>query len=356
MLRPDDRTDDTASFPEAERPVPPAGEAAPPAGDADWVRFESGEWLRGEITRLRDGEAEFDSDQLDAQTFDLDDVEELRTGAPQVVVTEEGAVLRGAVALVGDDLWIEGVRTVRVPREALFALFPLTGGRAVDWSGKLSLGAVLRSGNTDQTDYNARGELVRESARTQWESDYQGTFSRTGEVETASNHRLSSIYDLFLSPRLFLFVPRVELFRDRFQNLDLRATVAAGLGYELVETADHDWRALAGPALQYVRPDEPAVGADDDETNEGVFASTEYSWSVTDAVDLDLEYSITAELPETREFDSHFEARLSVDLLGDLTLDVAFVWDRVNRPDRDEDGDVPRADDYRTTVGLGWTF
>lgn len=48
--------------------------------------------------------------------------------------------------------------------------------------------------------------------------------------------------------------------------------------------------------------------------------------------------------------------KLSVDLVGDLDLDIAFVWDRVNRPAADSGGDVPEKDDYRTTIGLGWSF
>ena len=43
-------------------------------------------------------------------------------------------------------------------------------------------------------------------------------------------------------------------------------------------------------------------------------------------------------------------------LPGALTLDVVFVWDRVNRPNARADGTVPGADDFRTTVGLGWSF
>ena len=41
--------------------------------------------------------------------------------------------------------------------------------------------------------------------------------------------------------------------------------------------------------------------------------------------------------------------------MGDLTLDVSFVWDRVNRPVADSMGNVPEEDDYRTTIALGWS-
>ena len=52
----------------------------PPAPDKfDWVQLTNGEWLKGEIIVLYDGNLEFDSDELDLQTFDLDDVQHIRS-------------------------------------------------------------------------------------------------------------------------------------------------------------------------------------------------------------------------------------------------------------------------------------
>ncbi|MBW2379891.1 MAG: hypothetical protein JRG70_10145 [Deltaproteobacteria bacterium] len=40
----------------------------------DWVRMVSGEWLKGEMKRMRDDNLEFDSDKLDMQNIDFADV------------------------------------------------------------------------------------------------------------------------------------------------------------------------------------------------------------------------------------------------------------------------------------------
>jgi len=47
---------------------------------------------------------------------------------------------------------------------------------------------------------------------------------------------------------------------------------------------------------------------------------------------------------------------LSIDLVGDFDLDIGFVWDRVNQPAPGPDGTIPEKDDFRTTVGLGYSF
>jgi len=41
--------------------------------------------------------------------------------------------------------------------------------------------------------------------------------------------------------------------------------------------------------------------------------------------------------------------------VGDLTLDVSFLRDRVNRPIAGSMSSLPESDDYRTTIALGWS-
>ena len=54
----------------------------PPPDEFDWVQLTSGEWLKGEIVDLYRKELAFDSDELDLQVLDWEDVKELRSAAP----------------------------------------------------------------------------------------------------------------------------------------------------------------------------------------------------------------------------------------------------------------------------------
>jgi len=352
----DDSKDDTASFPEAEEP-PPAPEAPVPAAqEKDWVKLTSGEWLRGSVIRIRGDELDFDSDKLGDVTISLDDVEVIRTVAAQSLVTEDDRILRGRVVLKGDELWIEGERTVALDRDQLFAALALNDGKAIDWSGEVTLGATARSGNTKQNDTSAYAELVRETARTNWRTTYNGVASRANGVETANNHRLRSTNNIFLTRRLFVTAPSLDVYRDRFQNIEYRVVPGAGIGYQFVDTDDHSWKLGLGPAYQYTRFDTVAPGEDDHEDFVAGVVLSEYSWDVTDAVELGLDYQINVSLEDTQDYNHNLVGRMSVDLLGDLTFDLVFVWDRVNQPNADASGDRPLADDYRTTIGLGWTF
>ena len=156
--------------------------------------------------------------------------------------------------------------------------------------------------------------------------------------------------------RTFFTVPGVDIYRDPFQNIGLRVTPYAAVGYELVDTADHSLSLSAGPAFQYQRFDsELGSGESTDNSFAGVL-STLYDWDITGDVELSAKYNITFPIPDVQEYNHNVVGTLSVDLVGDLDLDLSMTWDRINSPEANSSGVVPKKDDFRITVGVGWTF
>lgn len=352
----DAKTNDNQEFPEAQVPPPPSTAPVPAEPVLDWIRLKSGEWLRGTLLHIRDGALDFDSKILDELTISLDDIAAIRTATPQAVVTTDDKSLVGKMVLEGKDLWIDGDRTIAIDRDRMFAALALNEGRAVDWSGEVTLGVTARSGNTQQNDTNGYVELVRNSARTVWKTTYSGVASSAGGSETANNHRVRSINNVFLTRSLFVTAPMLDIYRDRFQNIDYRIIPAATIGYEIIDTDDQSWKLSTGPAYRYTRFEDTAPGGDVDTGEAGAVILSQYGWDVTDDVEVGLEYQINAALDDLADYNHNLQARMSVDLVGDLTFDVVFVWDRVNQPAEDENGVTPLKDDYRTTIGLGWEF
>ena len=58
---------------ESWQPPPPMPD------DFDWVQMTSGEWLKGEIIAMYGDVLEFDSDEFDLQSLDLDDIQQVRS-------------------------------------------------------------------------------------------------------------------------------------------------------------------------------------------------------------------------------------------------------------------------------------
>lgn len=345
-----------AETPVAQEPIPEAKAEVPLNDGAAWIQLVSGEWLRGKVIRIKDNKLDFKSDKLGEQSLTLSNVNRILSPQEQVVLTEDGRVFEGSLNADGESLWISAEKTVQIPREDLLTSFAMEGHRLARWTRKISLGATYRSGNTDQTDYTALARAVRETARTRWSSNYAGAVSNVNDTETANNHRLSSKYDLWLSKRAFLTLPGVDVFRDPFQNINVRVTPYAAIGYEVIDGPHHSWSISVGPAFQYQRLDsETAASNAEDSSAAGVFSST-YDWDLTSDVDLTFNYNLTVPFPDSDEYNHNAVLSLAVDLLGNLDLDISFIWDRVNRPTANDTGAAPEPDDYRTTIGLGWSF
>ena len=288
--------------------VTPAAQDAAPSAEvtlrvddgADWIQIVSGEWLRGEILRVRDDSLDFDSDELDEQTFDFSDVLRIISPHHQVVLTEDGRIFEGRLSVDESSIWIEGDKTVKIPRSEMLSVLAVEGGGNSTWSGEVTAGIAIRSGNTDQVDYSTVLAATRETARTRWASRYSGAASEVSGTETANNHRLGSTYDVFITKRTFFTVPGVDIYRDPFQNIGLRVTPYAAVGYELVDTADHSLSLSAGPAFQYQRFDsELGSGESTDNSFAGVL-STLYDWDITGDVELSAKYNITFPIPMCR--------------------------------------------------------
>ncbi len=54
-----------------------------PDNTFDWIQLNSGEWLKGEIRAVQDRQIEFESEKLNALTFDWEDIRQLRS--PQLI-------------------------------------------------------------------------------------------------------------------------------------------------------------------------------------------------------------------------------------------------------------------------------
>ncbi|MGB0330860.1 MAG: hypothetical protein ACPGPE_03470 [Planctomycetota bacterium] len=112
-----------ARSPAAANLEPPSTDAVPEGPEsvnvedgADGIQLVSGEWLRGELLRVRDENMDFDSDKLDLQTFDRDHVTGVHSAQTDFVVTDDGRVFSGRLVVNGQKVWVVGDRTVQIGR------------------------------------------------------------------------------------------------------------------------------------------------------------------------------------------------------------------------------------------------
>jgi putative salt-induced outer membrane protein YdiY len=338
---------------------------APVPGDRkDWLRLTSGEWLRGEIEALSKDRLEFDSETLKALTLDWDDVAEVRTTRPFTIVRADPDRVRGGLSeYTGVVQLVNGVvrvsdasGEVSFPRRELFRMVPGRPSEANYWSGRLSAGLSTRSGNSDQLSLSTSTAVRRRTARSRLDLTYDSVLNEVEGSRTTDNQRFTGKQDRFLSPRFYVTPIALELYRDPFQNIELRATPYAGLGYAVVSGKKLEWELLGGLGYRWTRFDSVAPGEDDTRDEATAILGTTVDLDLTSRIDLLLDYKAQIGLQDTTSTNQNLSLRLSVDLIADFKLDVRFVWNRVGDPEPDSSGMVPENDDEYLDVGLGWEF
>jgi putative salt-induced outer membrane protein YdiY len=365
------------TIPEPERPDPMirsalfvlamimiAGSAAaeswqPPVPDEngwDWIRMTSGEWFGGEIKLMRDRDLEFDSDELGILNLDITDVAEIRTPRTLTFRFDPGGTVTGpahmkdgtiVVATTGGERSFPAVNLVLIMeghlRERNF------------WMARGSLGIVTRSGNTSQTDMNSSLRLRRLTPGTRGLLNYAGNFGKVDGEETTNNHNVSASFDILVASGFFVTPISLNFLRDPFQNLNLKSTVAAGVGYDILRDGDMDWGIGLNAGYQETEYVSVEEGNDAKVGNATIVFLTDVAWDITDDLEMILDYNVQIGIPDPKQTFHHAQMTFSFDILGDvLDLDLGLVWDRVESPQANAEGEVPERDDFRSTIGIGF--
>jgi hypothetical protein len=147
-----------------------------------------------------------------------------------------------------------------------------------------------------------------------------------------------------------------EAYTDEFQNISYRLTATSGAGYYLIRRSAIEWDVRFGAGYQYVRSDSAVLGDDKTSDNAALLFGSLIDVDLTSDIDLLLEYRLQFIVPDTGQTNHHGEATLSFDLTSAIDLDLSFIWDRIEDPQSDADGQTPKSNDYRLTAGLGIEF
>jgi putative salt-induced outer membrane protein YdiY len=327
----------------------------PPADAFDWIQLKSGEWLKGRLKAMQERQLEFDSEEMDDQTFDWKDIRQVRTARIIDALFVDGRKVSGTVEVTPTLVTVNGSESETRLRLLLQSLTP-GGDRENYWSGKFSLGLTARSGNSEQLESNTQLKLQRRTPGTRFKLDYLGNVTEVENAETANNHRINTEFDFWLSQRLYLIFPALEYYRDTFQNISDRVTGGGGVGYDVVAQANLEWTLTGGPGYQWTRYESALPGEPEEEGDFAVSLGTRLKWDITRRVEFNAEYTGTFTSEESGKTTHHGELDLSIDITRRLDLDVSLIWDRIENPQIGADGVEPQKNDYRLIVGLGVDF
>jgi hypothetical protein len=322
----------------------------------DWMQTTSLEWFKGKLLDLYEEKLNFDSKELDELSFDWSDVKEIRTKGTMVVGLTGGRTAVGRVFLDGDTIRVLGDEDQSFAKGDVLSITAGAPKEINYWDFKVSVGANYRTGNTEQTEASAEARVRRRTVKSRITIDYLGNYNSTNDEAVADNHRVSADWDLFLSKRFFVTPVFAEWYRDPFQNLAGKYTLAVAAGYDLIDTPKIDWEVSAGPGYIYTEFDDVEVGEPTDDSSGAFVIGTTYDHDITKRIDFLFEYRGTFTNETSGEYLHHLLTSLEFELTTILDFDITWVWDRIEQPRAGSDGTFPEQDDFRLSFMLGLDF
>jgi len=324
-----------------------------PADEAyDWIQLTSGEWLKGEIKAMYSYSLEFDSDELDLQEFDWEDISRIRTADEYSVRVDRDTTRVGKLAMKDETLTIDDGSSVTVGQYGLISIAPGTASELSNWTSKVTLSSSLRSGSTQQKDVSLRAVVQRRTAKRKFYMDFLSNYTETEGHITSNDYRLNAFFDSFLTRRVFLRPISIEYFSNPLQNVDNRYTLGASIGYYLIDNRKTTWDVSTGPAYQRAEFIDVLPGAMNVEEDPAWVLSSHWDTELTKKLD----WNGTFNLQYTKASGGmtyHTITSLDYELTKSIDLDLSLLWDRIDDPIANELGETSNNDDIRITFGIG---
>ena len=235
---------------------------------ADQITLKNGDRMTGTIITSDAKTLVIKTEYADVVTIKWDFVQQIESSQPLYVGTKGGQVIVGPVTTSDSKLAVATKESGSVPVEKAdvtslrnadeekkteAALDRLQHPHLGDlWGGTFDTGVGLVRGNSDSTTFTFGLNAVRAAPRDTITLYTISAFSRSavnGVASTTAQSIAGGVrYDLNVSNKAFGF-GTVDLFNDRFQDLDLRTVIGAGGGYHAIKNNRTTFDLLAGGAF-----------------------------------------------------------------------------------------------------------
>lgn len=213
------------------------------------------------------------------------------------------------------------------------------------WSGSVSIGAGLQSGNTERTSVSVSAEATRRTDIDRYSLRCLFNYAEEDDSVTARNTYGSGKYDYFFTKKYYGYLG-VELMNDRYKDLKLRTVIGPGVGYQVWEDAVKFLLFEVG--ISYFSEDLEKGGDDDRVT--GRLAGN-FRYNIRQRVLFSDQLMAYPNLEDSGEYQLRNEASLSSPLASGWSLKLDHIYERDSDPPENV-----KEDDYQWILGLRYVF
>jgi putative salt-induced outer membrane protein YdiY len=217
----------------------------------------------------------------------------------------------------------------------------------------LGLGASLASGNTKTTNLALTADGVRATDNDKLSLYGNLQYARSNGTTTADQLRLGTRYDRNLGAQLFGF-GSLDLERNKFANLDLRAQLGAGLGWHVIKSPSTTFDVFGG--LGYVSDKYRSAMSIDGRVRDSygylsLLLGEESTHKLSDTTSFKQRLTLVPNLKNRGEYRANWDAGLAVAMSKTMNLNVGFGFAHNSEP-----GPGRKSTDTLLTTGVSVKF
>jgi putative salt-induced outer membrane protein YdiY len=336
---------------------PPQEPRPTSSSEHTWIELTSGEWLKGTITAVYDSRLYFDSVHFGDIRIRLSKIRRVQGQGSFEIATEGRVTLVGKLEVSGDTVIVNtDDEQFEYDRSQILSVTPSFERERERWTGNVRAGLNVRQGNADIVEGNLAMTLTRRTPTARGVVEYLGQVNETEGERVANSHRLNVSRDRYTGKRFFWRPIALQYYQDRLQNVAHQATIDAGVGFILADSQRVDWDFQLGAGVNYLKNVSVVGDASLSDTSPAGTLGSDLSIEITPSMDYELDIAMSFLNEDSGRYQHHIVTGLSTDLIGDLDFDASIILDRIEKPQRQQDGTLPEKDDLWVIFGLSYDF
>jgi len=199
---------------------------------ADEIVLTNGDTLTGTITMIENGILTLSTEYSEPIKIQTSKIKSIFTDNPVEVHLSGGEVLKGTLKTVES-----GEIMVEPSGERESAVISWDKLKSVNpppskWEASVTVGANTQSGNTDRGSVSVGADAAKKTEQDHFRLHFLFNYAEENDEITARNTYGSSKYDYFFTKVLYGYLS-IELLNDKLKDLNLRAIVGPGVGYQI---------------------------------------------------------------------------------------------------------------------------
>lgn len=214
------------------------------------------------------------------------------------------------------------------------------------WTGSVTIGSNISSGNTDRATASATIDAARELDNDDRITlGFNWNYAEENDLRTQRRTGARGQYDSFLTEKTY-WLAQLSAESDEQAGVDLRWTAGLGLGRQVLEDAEWKWSVEAG--LSYFN-EEFDSGADDSYLAARLASRSD--WIYSEKTSFGNVIEIFPSLEGGDDVYGRSDTRITVNLTESMLGQIQWIWDWDNTPAMGH-----KRSDHLLLLTVGWAF